>query len=89
MWAASAVPEGRVASVASVVSEGRVASVVSEARAVWVVSVVPEDRVALAVSAVPEGVRDGDCFSNSPLSEEPLGITLLQPAGTHWSAEAG
>ena len=88
MWAASAVPEGRVA---SVVSEDRVASVVSgpEDRAVSVVSVVPEDRVALAVSAVPEGVRDGDCFSNSPLSEEPLGITLLQPAGAHWSAEAG
>ena len=73
MWAASAVPEGRVA---SVVSEDRVVSVVSvvpENRVASVASAVPEDRGALAVSAAPEGVRDGDCFSNSLLSEEPLG----------------
>ena len=40
---------------------------------VSVVSAVPEDRVASAASVAPEGVRDGDCFSNSLLSEEPLG----------------
>ena len=68
--------EDRAVSVASVVSEDRAASVVSAGRVASVVSAVPvasavsEDRVA---SVAPEGVPDGDCFSNSLLSEEPLG----------------
>ena len=76
--AVSAVSEDRAV---SVVSEDRVVSVVSEDRAV---SVVSEDRVA---SAVPEGVRDGDCFSNSLLSEEPLGRHHAAPM--NWGSSSG
>ena len=86
----SVVPEDRVASVVSVGPEDRAVSVVSvvpEDRVASVVSAVPEDRGALVVSVAPEGVRDGDCFSNSLLSEEPLGRHHGAPI--NWRSSSG
>jgi hypothetical protein len=87
---ASAVQEDRAVSAASVVSavpwdRGVLeVSAVQEDRAV---SAVQEDRGALAASVAPEGVRDGDCFSNSLLSEEPLGRHHGAPI--NWRSSSG
>ena len=88
--AVSAASEDRVASVVSAVPEDRAVSVVSavpEDRGASVASAVSEDRGALVASVAPEGVRDGDCFSNSLLSEEPLGRHHGAPM--NWRSSSG